>query len=73
MVKDAIVEGETSDKVLATMLDIVVPAMQRGTPIFRDTMAEPSFYRRFFRRWVVEGLDELDKMVQASSRDDRTG
>ena len=73
VIKDAILEGSTPDKVLAVMLDIVVTAVQRGTPIFRDAMAEPSFYRRFFRRWVAEGLDELEKMTNPSSTDNRTG
>ena len=62
IVKDAIITGDTDDRVLDLLIDIVVSSIQDGRPLFPNVMTEPSFYRRYFRRWVAEALAELASM-----------
>lgn len=62
--KDTIVTQRTSDPVLLTLLEIVVTSVAEERPLFNNPLEEPPFYRRYFRRWVKEGLEEAAKIAQ---------
>jgi len=63
-VKDVILTGDTSDAVLANMIEITVDAIVTGRPLFTNPLTEPDFYRKHFSKWVQEGVNEAKKTVK---------
>jgi hypothetical protein len=66
LVKDAVLTGELNDGVLASLLELTVYSILNDRPIFGNVLEEPAFYRRYFYRWVKEGIDEVRKINGAS-------
>ncbi len=64
-VKDDILSGEVNDLVLSNLIEIVTYSKVTGRPLFASPLDEPAFYRRYFARWVEEGLEEKRKVEQA--------
>jgi hypothetical protein len=60
-VKNAILIGTSDDLVLLSLLEVTIASEKSGLPIFANPMSEPAFYRKYFRRWVKEGLWEADQ------------
>jgi hypothetical protein len=69
VVKDAILTGEVTDIVLSNLIEITTYSKVSDRPLFSDPLVEPVFYRRYFSRWVVEGLEERMKADKANNVD----
>jgi hypothetical protein len=52
------VYGDTNYIVLAHLLEITRTSIYEKRPIFNSIMEEPAFYRRFFKRWVKDEIDQ---------------
>jgi hypothetical protein len=63
-VRDAIVEGTTSDPILRILIEVSSAAIQDQLPIFPNPLHEPVLFR-FFRGWVLAGLEEAAKLHAA--------
>ncbi len=62
LVKDAIYTETSDDPVLLKLIEITVTSITENRPLFPGSpLNEPSFYRRYFKRWVQEGLEEARK------------
>lgn len=68
-VKDAILTGATDDIVLSYLIEIASYSKFTDRPLFPNPLMEPIFYRRYFYRWVVEGLAEKEKTDTATNVD----
>lgn len=68
IVKDAILTGELNDGVLATLVEMTIYSILNDRPLFANSLDEPAFYRRYFYRWVKEGIDEVRKSNEASQK-----
>ena len=64
IVKDAMVEGSTTDHYLGLLLENVLVSIAENRPLYASPLDEPAFYRTF-RRWVAEGIGEAVKISQA--------
>ena len=62
VVKDDILSGEVTDLVLSNLIEIVTYSKVTGRPLFASPLDEPAFYRRYFQRWIAEGLEEKRKV-----------
>ena len=58
-VKDAIITG-SGDLILSLLIELTLRNVQEGVPIFNNALDEPVFWRRYFRQWVQEGINELE-------------
>lgn len=56
-VKEAL-SGESRDFHLGALLEITVLSIREGRPLFPSILDEPVFYRRHFKRWVEEYIEE---------------
>ncbi len=57
-VNDAIMSGQTDDRVLEILIDLTVTSEHQNRPLFPNVMDEPDFYRLYFKKWVLESLAE---------------
>ncbi len=64
-VKDAILTDEFSDLVLLRLVDLTITAIQEERPLFPNLLEEPAFYRKNFRLWVREAMEERKALEQA--------
>lgn len=64
--KDDILSGEVNDLVLSNLIEIVTYSKFTGRPLFASPLEEPAFYRRYFQRWIEEGLEEKRKVDSTS-------
>ena len=46
------------DPVLDNLIELTILATYENRPLFPDILKEPIFYRKYFKRWVSEGLEE---------------
>jgi len=58
-VKDAILTATTDDPYLAVLIDLTASSIHEDRPLYPNLRDEPLFYRKYIKRWVREGLDEL--------------
>jgi hypothetical protein len=49
----------TEDEALAVTIEITVAALLENKPLFPSIFDEPYFYRKHFKHWVAEGMQEL--------------
>ena len=57
-VNDAILSGQTDDRVLEILIDLTVTSEHQNRPLFPTVIDEPDFYRLHFKKWVLESLAE---------------
>lgn len=62
-VKDAILLNEFDDLVLLRLIEMTVASIRSGRPMFPNVLDEPAFFRKYFRAWVEEALDERDRLA----------
>ena len=67
-VKDAILTGISEDVVLLGLIEITLESINSGRPIYTNPLTEPSFYRKHFRRWVEDGLDEARRLSEQTKQ-----
>ena len=48
------------------MLELAVYSILNDRPLFDQPLDEPAFYRRYFYRWVKEGIEEVRNMTTRS-------
>ena len=65
-IKDAMITGKPSDRVLEKLINLVVNSINRGIEIFPDPMKEPLPFKTF-RQWVIEGSEEA-KIIEAQAQ-----
>jgi hypothetical protein len=59
-------EGEENDDmVLMSLLDYTMTSLVEKRPIFPNLADEPVFYRRYFRKWVKDYIDEQQQIAEA--------
>jgi hypothetical protein len=58
-VKDALYEGGTEDRVLASLVLMCLKEINTGRPLFENPMDEPILYTRYFKPWVQETVEKL--------------
>lgn len=66
LVKDTLLEGKSSDRVLVVLLELATKYL-KGEPVFPDALEAPDFFTRTFCVWVREGLEEVTKLNQAEA------
>jgi hypothetical protein len=59
-VKDAILTGATEDRVLDKLILLTMQMVIEGRHIAQNPLEEPAFFERQFKRWVADGVKELD-------------
>ena len=69
-VHDAILTGTTTDPALAILIEVTITSISEQRPIFFEPLNEPLMYRRYFKRWVADSLDELAKIEQTQRQID---
>ena len=62
-VKDAILTNEFTDLVLLRLVELTIASDQESRdnlcrPLFSSVLQEPVFFRKHFRLWVIEALEE---------------
>jgi len=55
---DAITEQQLDDPVLATLVELALIEIDEGRFCFPNPRTEPVFWRRHFRKWVKEAIEE---------------
>ena len=58
--KDAILTGATEDRVLDKLILFTMRIVVEGRHIAQNPLEEPAFFERQFKRWVADGVKELD-------------
>ena len=58
--KDAILTGATEDRVLDKLILFTMGIVVEGRHIAQNPLEEPAFFERQFKRWVADGVKELD-------------
>ena len=69
-VYDAITTNSTSDPILAVLLELAITSIQDNRPIFPNPIDEPLMYRRYFLKWVTEGLEDAAKLQRAQEENE---
>ncbi len=65
IVKDAIYTETSVDPVLLKLIEITMTSITENRPLFPGSpLEEPSFFRRYFKRWVQESLEEVRKFKE---------
>lgn len=64
-VKDAILTNEFTDLVLLRLVELTIYSIRSDRPLFPNPMQEPTFYRKYFRKWVDEALEEKKVISEA--------
>jgi hypothetical protein len=55
----------SDDPVLPLLIELATTSLLENRPLFPNPLHEPVFYRRDFRRWVENGLEELAAIEKA--------
>ena len=61
VVKDYILTGG-GDPTLRLLVDLTAVSITEERPLFPNPLEEPAFFRKFFKVWVREGLQERAKL-----------
>lgn len=48
------------------LIELTVNSITTQRELFLNPLDEPHFWRTYFRRWVVEGLEEARKMREGN-------
>ncbi len=48
----------SGDVVLDRLIELAIEEDLEGKPLFQNLLEEPTFYRRYFKRWVREAIAE---------------
>jgi uncharacterized protein YjiS (DUF1127 family) len=64
-VKDAILDWAFPSRLLYTLVEIALEEITSGRPYFPSLRDESVFYRRYFKRWVEEAMQERTKLQSA--------
>ena len=67
VVKDAVVSG-SDDPVLEHLIELTITSLLEGRPLYQNILEEPDFYRRYFKKWVKEGLREHEAMEKIKNK-----
>ncbi len=67
-VRDAILENDFHDLVLLRLVELTIADVQGSRPLFASLIEEPAFYRKCFRQWVSEALDERRASEEFAAR-----
>ena len=68
IVKDAVIQERSDDLVLLKLIELELVSINEGRPLFTGSpLNDPVFYRRYFRKWVREGLEEAQKFKNVSN------
>ena len=59
-VKDAVLTGATEDRVLDKLILFTMGIVVEGRHIAQNPLEEPAFFERQFKRWVADGVKEMD-------------
>ena len=70
--KDFILTGE-GDPVLRLLVDLTAVSIIEGRPLFPNPLEEPAFFRKYFKEWVREGLQERAKLKQVEEEAEKAG
>jgi hypothetical protein len=65
-VKDCILTNEYTDLVLLRLVEITIYSIHNDRQVFPSLIQEPVFYRKNFRVWVSQALEEKRAMEEAS-------
>lgn len=65
--KDAIITNAFTDLVLLRLVDLTITSNQSGQPLFPNLLAEPVFFRKYFRLWVREALEEKKQLDEQNN------
>jgi hypothetical protein len=71
-VEDAVLTGQ-ADPVLSALVELTASSIRSGRPLFADLMAEPSFYRQYFRAWVADALQARAEIKAAMGKASTAG
>jgi hypothetical protein len=63
-VKDCLLTNEFTDLVLLRLVELTIASDQEGRPLFSNLLSEPVFFRKHFRLWVSEALEEKKALDQ---------
>jgi hypothetical protein len=63
------VDHISDDAVLAQLVELVLEEEIEKRPLFPNLLDEPVFFRRYFRRWVMEALKEKQSIGDATKND----
>lgn len=64
-VEEAMLTEHSDDPVLPLLIGLAVTSITENRPLFPNPFDEPVFYRRYFRKWVEDGLEEVSKIHKA--------
>lgn len=64
-VEEAMLTEHSDDPVLPLLIGLAVTSITEIRPLFPNPFDEPVFYRRYFRKWVESGLEEVSKIQTA--------
>ncbi|MGD0002888.1 MAG: hypothetical protein ABSE06_01520 [Anaerolineaceae bacterium] len=67
-VKDAILTGATEDRVLDKLIVITMRVVVEGRHIAQNPLEEPAFFERYFKKWVADGVKELEAARQEKKK-----
>jgi hypothetical protein len=65
-VRDEVSARQGDDPILTLLIDLASVEITEQRALFPNPLDEPVFYRRYFKRWVSEGLNEAVAMTQAT-------
>ena len=71
-VKDHILTGE-GDPSLRLLVELTAVSIAEERPLFPNPLEEPAFFRKFFKIWVREGLQERGKLEAAEQEVEKAG
>jgi len=63
-VKDALLEGTVSDRLLLMYIDFAATNVNEQRHLTNDPLNEPRLWRKYFQRWVREGILEGERIDQ---------
>lgn len=64
-VKDAIITNEFTDLCLLRLVELTIYSIRNDRPLFPNPLQEPAFYRKYFRQWVDEAIEEKRVISEA--------
>jgi hypothetical protein len=62
--------GEPSDPILANIVDLTATSLVENRPLFANPLDEPSFFKKYIKRWIKEELD-TDLAIARKQAQDR--
>lgn len=69
--KDYIHENSSDDPLLSAYISLVLQAENTDVDVFGSTFGildRPMFFERYFRVWVTEAFEELEKYIETTTK-----